>query len=90
MDGHIILPLRGFGPVACSRMLCTQLQAACSDRQKAARTTGRTDGHISLTGPHWGPPDPNLGDTSTSTTYKIHSCKTRSFISENLKMMVQQ
>ena len=27
-EGHIILPLRGFNPVACGHMRCEQLQAA--------------------------------------------------------------
>ena len=32
-----------------------------NDRQKATQTTPRTDGHISSTGPHWGPSVPILG-----------------------------
>ena len=60
------------------RMRYTQLRAAHFDRQKATRTTGERDRetereterrrerqrhrHISLTGPHRGPPDPCLGD----------------------------
>ena len=70
MDGHIILPLRVFEPVACGRMRYAQLRVARFDRPKVTRTTGhrdretdgqidreterRTDRHVSLTGPNWG------------------------------------
>ena len=47
-------------------MRCAQLWATRFDHQKVMQMTGQrdrqtdgqTDGHISLTGPHWGPPDP--------------------------------
>ena len=67
MNGHIILPLRGFDPLAWGRMHCAQLQAARFDFQKATRTTGQRHRHIISTGPHWDPPDPSLGD-------KMHIC----------------
>ena len=60
-------------------MCCAQLWAARFDRQKATGTTRQrdrqrdrdterqrhrqTDGHISSTGPHWGPLDPSVEET---------------------------
>ena len=37
MDGYIILPLRGFEPVACSRMCCAQLWATQMIAKKQCR-----------------------------------------------------
>ena len=62
-DGHIILPLRGFDPVAYGRMRCAQLQDKRFDRQKAGQMTGHRyrHRHIISTGPHWGPLDSSVG-----------------------------
>ena len=45
-----------------------------NDIQKATRTTGRRDGHISLTGPHRGPPDSSLGDKTKLSKSRSTSC----------------
>ena len=43
MDGHIKLPLRGFDPMACGCMHCTQL---CSTRMISKKQRGRPDREI--------------------------------------------
>ena len=40
-DEHITLPLRGFYPVACGRMICTKLRAAHFYCQKSMRKNGK-------------------------------------------------
>ena len=64
-EGHIILPLRVFEPVAYCHMRCTQLQATIFDRQQAIWTTRQRDKEIdrriSSTGPNLGPLDPSVG-----------------------------
>ena len=69
MDGHIILSLRGFEPVACGRMHCAQLWSARMITKKRRgrpdiKTDRWMDGHIISTGPHWGPLDPSVGINS--------------------------
>ena len=74
MDGwmytHIILPLRVFDSMACGRMCYKKLQAAqmiakkwrrWPDRETYEQTDGRTDGHLSSTGPHLDKKDPSEG-----------------------------
>ena len=78
MDGRIILTLRGFDPVACGRMCCTQLWEMFYDYQKAMWMTrhrngeieAQTDRNIIWTGTHWGPPDSSVG--ITKSTYEFN------------------
>ena len=45
-DGHIILPLRGFDPMACGRTGCAQLQAVqMIAKKRCERTDRKTDRH---------------------------------------------
>ena len=69
-DGHIILPLRSFNPVAYGCRRCAQLRAAQIIAKKRLgrpyRETERqrdelTDRHIILTIPHWGNLSPSVG-----------------------------
>ena len=54
--------------MACGCMRCMQLQAALllspkidADDRTERQTERQRDKHISLTGPHWVPPDPSVG-----------------------------
>ena len=71
-DRHILLLLRVFDPVACSRMYCVQLRSAPFDHQKPNQTTGQRHRHILLIGIHWGPLDPTVGiSTDMSSSISI-------------------
>ena len=72
---HIILPLRGFDSVTCSRIRCAKLRNTqmfakidtydWTERHRYGETDRhidrQRDGHISSTRPHWGPLDPSVG-----------------------------
>ena len=48
MERHIILPLRGFDPVACGHMRSTQLWAACFDQPKVTRKNENRDRYTKI------------------------------------------